>query len=128
MRRRSPPPEIGSPPPRRARSAPNPQREASGGGDHRRVARRARRKCAVRPICFAVSKGANEKAMFFDPTYFLFLLPALALSLWASWRTKAAFKICSKVRTARGLAGAWAGTVMLRGAGVWVGRVVVTVG
>ena len=41
--------------------------------------------------------------MFFDPTYFLFLLPALALSLWASWRTKAAFKKYSKVRTARGL-------------------------
>ncbi|HEY0553559.1 MAG TPA: zinc metallopeptidase [Thermoanaerobaculia bacterium] len=56
--------------------------------------------------------------MFFDPTYFLFLLPALALSLWASWRTKAAFKKYSKVRTARGLTGAQAATEMLRGAGV----------
>ena len=66
--------------------------------------------------------------MFFDPTYFLFLLPALALSLWASWRTKAAFKKYSKVRTARGLTGAQAATEMLRGAGVSDVQVVPTNG
>jgi hypothetical protein len=66
--------------------------------------------------------------MFFDPTYFLFLLPALALSLWASWRTKAAFKKFSQVRTARGLTGAQAATEMLRGAGISDVQVVPTSG
>jgi uncharacterized protein len=66
--------------------------------------------------------------MFFDPTYFLFILPALALSLWASWRTKAAFKKFSQVRTARGLTGAQAATEMLRGAGISDVQVVPTNG
>jgi Zn-dependent membrane protease YugP len=66
--------------------------------------------------------------MFFDPTYFLFLLPALALSLWASWRTKAAFNKFSKVRTLRGLTGAQAALEMLRGAGISDVRVVPTNG
>ncbi len=66
--------------------------------------------------------------MFFDPTYFLFLLPALALSLWASWRTKAAFNKYSRVRTARGLTGAQAAAEMLRGAGVTDVQVVPTNG
>jgi Zn-dependent membrane protease YugP len=66
--------------------------------------------------------------MFFDPTYFLFALPALALSLWASWRTKAAFNKFSKVRTLRGLTGAQAALEMLRGAGISDVRVVPTNG
>lgn len=55
---------------------------------------------------------------FFDPTYFLFILPALALSLWASWRTHSAFKKYSRVRTLRGLTGAQAAQEMLRRAGI----------
>jgi Zn-dependent membrane protease YugP len=66
--------------------------------------------------------------LFFDPSYFLFILPALALSLWASWRTKSAFKKYSRVRTARGLTGAQAAMEMLRGAGVSDVRVVPTSG
>jgi Zn-dependent membrane protease YugP len=66
--------------------------------------------------------------MLFDPSYFLFLLPALALSLWASWRTKSAFNKFSRVRTARGLTGAQAAMEMLRGAGVSDVRVVSTNG
>ncbi len=34
--------------------------------------------------------------MIFDPVYFLFVGPALALSLWASFRTKSAFKKFAK--------------------------------
>lgn len=49
----------------------------------------------------------------FDPMYFLFLAPALALSLWASFRTKSAFDKYSRVRTARGLTGAQAARAML---------------
>ncbi len=56
--------------------------------------------------------------MFFDPMYFLFLAPALVFSLWASWRTKSAFKKYSKVANARGLSGAQAAAEMLRAAGI----------
>jgi Zn-dependent membrane protease YugP len=56
--------------------------------------------------------------MFFDPMYLLFIAPALALSLWASFRTKAAFNKYSRVRTARGLTGAQAARAMLDGAGI----------
>jgi hypothetical protein len=66
--------------------------------------------------------------MYFDPTYFLFFLPALALSLWASWRTKSTFNKFSQVRTMRGLTGAQAAQEMLRGAGISDVRVVPTSG
>jgi Zn-dependent membrane protease YugP len=56
--------------------------------------------------------------MYLDPTYFLFILPALALSLWASWRTKSAFNKYSQVRTYRGMTGAQAAQEMLRAANV----------
>jgi uncharacterized protein len=68
--------------------------------------------------------------MFFhmDPTYFLFLLPALALSLWASWRTKSAFNKYSRVRTLRGLTGAQAAKEMLERSGIFDVQVVPTHG
>jgi Zn-dependent membrane protease YugP len=66
--------------------------------------------------------------MIFDPMYFVFILPALALSLWASWRTKSAFNKYSKVRTARGLTGAQAASEMLRHAGLSDVQVVPTQG
>ena len=56
--------------------------------------------------------------MFFDPVYFLFVGPALALSLWASFRTKSAFKKYSQVRTLRGLTGAQAASILLERAGI----------
>ena len=46
--------------------------------------------------------------MFFDPIYLLFMIPPLVLSLFASWRTKSAFKKYSKVRTLNGMTGAQA--------------------
>ena len=51
--------------------------------------------------------------MFFDPMYLLFVLPAMALSFWASLRTKSAFNKYSQVRSARGLSGAEAARIML---------------
>lgn len=54
----------------------------------------------------------------FDPIYFVFLAPALLLSLWASFRTNAAFKKYSRVRTLRGLSGAQAAEVLLDRAGI----------
>jgi uncharacterized protein len=62
--------------------------------------------------------------MFFDPIYFAFILPGLALSMWASFRVKSAFNKYSKVRSRRGLTGAEAAAELLRGAGITDVRIV----
>lgn len=56
--------------------------------------------------------------MVFDPTYFIFLAPALLLSMWASFKTKSTFKKYSKVRTMNGMNGAQAAKAMLERAGI----------
>lgn len=56
--------------------------------------------------------------MFFDPTYLLFMVPALLLSLWASFRVKRAFNKYSKVRAMSGLTGAQAAQRLLDQAGL----------
>lgn len=66
--------------------------------------------------------------LFFDPLYLLFIAPALALSLWASWRTRSAFKKYSKVRTMNGLTGAQAAEKMLSMSGIEDVKVVATRG
>jgi hypothetical protein len=53
-----------------------------------------------------------------EPLYLAFILPALALSLWASWRTRSTFKKYSKVRTLSGLTGAQAAQRLLDAAGI----------
>jgi len=65
---------------------------------------------------------------YFDPVYLLFVGPALLLSLWASFRTRSAFKKYSQVRTMRGLTGAQAAKAMLDRAGIYDVRVVPTHG
>lgn len=55
---------------------------------------------------------------YFDPIYFLFILPGMALSMWASFKTKSAFKKYSKVRAGSGLTGAQAARIMLDRAGL----------
>lgn len=64
----------------------------------------------------------------FDPLYFAFIIPGLLLSLWASFRTKAAFNKYSKVRTMRGLTGAQAAKALLDRAGIYDVQVVPTHG
>ena len=64
----------------------------------------------------------------FDPMYFAFILPALLLSLWASFRTRSAFNKYSQVRTMRGLTGAQAAKAMLDRAGIYDVQVVPTHG
>jgi Zn-dependent membrane protease YugP len=66
--------------------------------------------------------------MYFDPMYFVFVIPALLLSLWASFRTKSAFNKYSQVRTARGLTGAQAAQILLDRAGIHDVRIVPTHG
>lgn len=56
--------------------------------------------------------------MIFDPIYFVFILPGLGLSIWASMRVKSAFNKYSKVRSSRGFTGAQAAEALLRGAGI----------
>jgi Zn-dependent membrane protease YugP len=56
--------------------------------------------------------------MPFDPMYLLFILPGLALSLWASFRTKSAFEKYSRVRSGSGLTGAQAARILLDRAGL----------
>jgi hypothetical protein len=56
--------------------------------------------------------------MYFDPLYLLFMLPAMALSGWAAWKTRSAFGKYSKVRTLNGLTGAQAAQRMLASAGI----------
>ena len=62
--------------------------------------------------------------MMFDPLYLLFILPGLALSIWASFRVKSTFNKYSRVRSARGLTGAEAAAELLRGAGITDVRIV----
>lgn len=66
--------------------------------------------------------------MFFDPLYFILLIPALVLSLYASWRTRSAFKKYSKVRTLNGMTGAQAAQRLLDGAGIKDVEIVATRG
>jgi hypothetical protein len=62
--------------------------------------------------------------MIFDPMYFLFILPGLGLSIWASARVKRTFNKYSKVRSLRGFTGAEAAQELLRGAGITDVRIV----
>ncbi|MEM1203453.1 MAG: zinc metallopeptidase [Acidobacteriota bacterium] len=66
--------------------------------------------------------------MVLDPVYFLFLAPAFALSMFASWKTKSAFKKYSRVMSATGLTGAQAAQAMLDRAGIRDVQVVPTAG
>ncbi len=62
--------------------------------------------------------------MIFDPMYFLFILPGLGLSLWASARVKKTFNQYSKVRVSRRVTGAQAAQELLRRAGITDVRIV----
>ncbi len=55
---------------------------------------------------------------FFDPLYFIIIAPGLALSLYATFRTKSTFSKYSKVGSRSGLTGAQAADLMLKRQGV----------
>lgn len=55
---------------------------------------------------------------FFDPLYFVFLAPGLALSLYATFRTKSTFSKYSQVGSRSGMTGAQAADLMLARHGV----------
>lgn len=56
--------------------------------------------------------------MFFDPIYFLFALPGLALSLWAQFKVKSTFGRYSQVPAGSGMSGAEAARELIRQRGI----------
>ena len=66
--------------------------------------------------------------MFFDPLYLMLMVPSLVISLWASWKTKSAFKKYSRVRSGRGLTGEQAARQLLNHAGIGDVKIVQTSG
>lgn len=55
---------------------------------------------------------------FFDPLYFVFLAPGLALSLYATFKTKRTFSKYSQVGSRSGMTGAQAAALMLQRNGI----------
>ena len=66
--------------------------------------------------------------MFFDPLYFVIILPGLLFSLWASFKTKSNFKKYSQVQSASGLTGKQAAQRLLNTAGIQGVKIVRTPG
>lgn len=52
--------------------------------------------------------------MFFDPLYFVFLIPGFLLATWATIRVKSSFAHYSRVRASRGMTGAQVAREILR--------------
>lgn len=59
--------------------------------------------------------------MFFDPMYFVYALPGLALALWAQWKVKSTFAKYAQVPTQRGVNGTQAAEWIMSHTGVRVG-------
>lgn len=57
--------------------------------------------------------------MYFDPMYFLFILPGLILSLWAQFKVKSTFAKYNKTYTSQGLTGAQAARQILDANGLY---------
>ena len=56
--------------------------------------------------------------MFFDPTYILFLSPALLLMFWAQFKVQSAFRKYGKVTTSSGLTGSDVAREILKANGI----------
>lgn len=62
--------------------------------------------------------------MIFDPLYLIIIAPGLALSLWASWKTKSNFNKYSRIASSSGYTGAEAAQRLLDRAGISDVRIV----
>lgn len=56
--------------------------------------------------------------MFFDPVYFLFIIPGVLLAMWAQSRISSAYTHASQIPAARGITGAEAAQALLHASGV----------
>jgi Zn-dependent membrane protease YugP len=66
--------------------------------------------------------------MFFDPLYFLFLLPGILLASWAQIRVMNAYHQASRIPASSGLSGAEAAAILLQSAGLNQVRIEQTAG
>jgi Zn-dependent membrane protease YugP len=55
---------------------------------------------------------------FFDPTYFIFAIPAMLFAMWAQWRVQSSFQKWSQVANARQLNGADVARVLMQNEGL----------
>jgi Zn-dependent membrane protease YugP len=55
---------------------------------------------------------------YFDPTYFVFALPAMIFAMWAQWRVKSAFQKWSQVPTAKRVNGMDVAQTLMRNEGL----------
>jgi len=56
--------------------------------------------------------------LFFDPLYFLFIIPGVLLAMWAQSRISSAYNRASQIPSAKGYTGAQAADALMRGAGI----------
>src|SRR4051794_2108616 len=56
--------------------------------------------------------------LFFNINYLIFMLPAIALALFAQWKVKSTYQKFSQVRNAQGLTGADVARVLMRNEGL----------
>lgn len=56
--------------------------------------------------------------LFFNPGYWLFMLPAIALALYAQWKVSSTYRKYSEVRNAQGLTGADVARILMRNEGL----------
>jgi Zn-dependent membrane protease YugP len=56
--------------------------------------------------------------MFFDPLYFVFLLPAMALAAWAQWRVHSAYEEAKQYAPSSGYSGAETAAAIIRQTGM----------
>lgn len=56
--------------------------------------------------------------MFFDPTWFIFALPAMLFAMWAQWQVKSAFQKWSQVPTAKRVNGMDVAQTLMRTEGL----------
>ncbi len=59
--------------------------------------------------------------MYFDPTYFIYVIPPLLLGLWAQMKVKGAYAKWTQVRNQRGLTGLEAANIIIPQEGLLVG-------
>ena len=55
--------------------------------------------------------------MYFDPTYLIYMLPALLFGLWAQWRVSSAFNRYAQVPTSTGVTGAQTAEILMERTG-----------
>jgi Zn-dependent membrane protease YugP len=60
----------------------------------------------------------DETILFFDPLYFLFIIPGVLLAMWAQSRISSAYNHASQIPAARGITGAEAADALLQASGV----------